>query len=390
MTIYRPRRLRIVAITALLLSCQATYADCPSPGDLVDARVLDAHRLNAASDDKTRLNVRLGDEVVVKVQNLANLLQREECSTAKKRIVLYLDGRPVAGAVSKSRLDPAEGEMIFLLARTEDSGEVWKHLLEKPELTLRRVAVSVGIEDRFAIESESFLALDVISDTLAFWLLAAFIVLVAIFFVLALKTGLLRDPTSPVSATSQKAWSLSRVQAAWWFFIILLSYGFIGIVTCDFSTTITGTTLVLLGIASGTTLMSAVVDKSKDTPSHQVIADAAKVRVDQEIQTLQAAAVAAPLDQSSQQVLDAKKSQLQKLRGCNEQFFIDILSDANGISFHRFQIAVWTFVLGLVFAWLVYRDLAMPQFSETLLGLMGLSAGTFVAMKGTEADTPKP
>ena len=36
----------------------------------------------------------------------------------------------------------------------------------------------------------------------------------------------------------------------------------------------------------------------------------------------------------------------------------------------------------------VYRELAMPQFSETLLGLMGLSAGAYVAMKVPEATVP--
>jgi hypothetical protein len=46
-------------------------------------------------------------------------------------------------------------------------------------------------------------------------------------------------------------------------------------------------------------------------------------------------------------------------------------------------------VLGGVFVSAVYCELAMPQFSNTLLGLMDLSAGTFVAMKNTEATTPK-
>jgi hypothetical protein len=42
----------------------------------------------------------------------------------------------------------------------------------------------------------------------------------------------------------------------------------------------------------------------------------------------------------------------------------DLLSDANGYSFHRFQIAVWTVILGIIFVVSVARELAMPQFSE--------------------------
>jgi hypothetical protein len=46
--------------------------------------------------------------------------------------------------------------------------------------------------------------------------------------------------------------------------------------------------------------------------------------------------------------------------------------------------AVWSVVLGLIFIWNVYLVLAMPQFSETLLALMGISAGTYVGGKNVE------
>ena len=49
----------------------------------------------------------------------------------------------------------------------------------------------------------------------------------------------------------------------------------------------------------------------------------------------------------------------------------DLLSEGGLISFHRFQIFVWTLVLGIIFIVSVYNELAMPQFSATLLGLLG-------------------
>jgi hypothetical protein len=49
--------------------------------------------------------------------------------------------------------------------------------------------------------------------------------------------------------------------------------------------------------------------------------------------------------------------------------------------------ATWTVVLGFVFAVAVYQSLAMPDFSATLLGLMGISAGTYVGFK--IPDPPK-
>jgi len=61
-----------------------------------------------------------------------------------------------------------------------------------------------------------------------------------------------------------------------------------------------------------------------------------------------------------------------------------MLSENGRLSLHRLQVIVWTIVLGMVFVVRVQRELAMPEFSETLLGLMGLSAATYVAFKVPE------
>ena len=63
---------------------------------------------------------------------------------------------------------------------------------------------------------------------------------------------------------------------------------------------------------------------------------------------------------------------------------MDILSDANGVALHRFQMVAWTFVLGLVFLYLVYFTFAMPQFSAELLALMGISGGAYLGFKYPE------
>jgi hypothetical protein len=73
-------------------------------------------------------------------------------------------------------------------------------------------------------------------------------------------------------------------------------------------------------------------------------------------------------------------------------FWRDILSDADGISLHRFQIVVWTLVLGGVFVVTVYQYLAMPEFDSSLLLLMGISAGAYLGFKIPEkaAETKRP
>ena len=65
----------------------------------------------------------------------------------------------------------------------------------------------------------------------------------------------------------------------------------------------------------------------------------------------------------------------------------DLLGDNYLISFHRFQIFLWTLVLGVIFVSTVFHDLAMPEFSPTLLGIMGISGGTYLGFKLPEQRT---
>ncbi len=65
-------------------------------------------------------------------------------------------------------------------------------------------------------------------------------------------------------------------------------------------------------------------------------------------------------------------------------WLFDMLSDENGISFHRFQIAIWTVVLTAIFVVKVYATLSMPDFDAQLLGLTGISAGTYLGFKFPE------
>lgn len=74
----------------------------------------------------------------------------------------------------------------------------------------------------------------------------------------------------------------------------------------------------------------------------------------------------------------------QAAAGVSRGLLPDILSDGAGYSFHRFQIFVWTIILGIIFVSSVYNNLTMPEFSATLLGLMGISSGTYIGFKFPE------
>jgi hypothetical protein len=374
--------------------------------------VTDAYRVSGIEIDSAKPSppiereLQLRDYLAVRVTNLPTLLAQQACANMdgrEHRIALYLDQQPIADLTPYPPTDPDSGVLRFRLSRSEASREVWTALLGKPGWKSRPTTVSVGLVDRFAVPSDASIQLAVLPHGwFMFWTLL-FVVLLTLFIVLSRRSGLLRDDTPEPEGSHQRPYSLARTQAAWWFFLILASYMFIGMVTGDFSTSITGTVLVLLGVSAGTSIGAALIDASKATPEDQGRQAAALVKltakigqVDQDIAAEEKKLAANPQDLGAATAKsdllterDALASRLRKLRNQSEHFIRDILSDADGVNFHRFQMVAWTLVLSIVFAIQVYREVAMPQFSETLLGLMGISAGTFLGLKVPEATVPK-
>ncbi len=349
--------------------------------------------------------VKLRDTIAVSVQGLDKLLTREKClekDGEPRSIVLYLNLRPLTDVVAGPPTDPEKDILMFPLNRTEASRDVWTYLLGRPTFSDDKVVVSVGLDNQFAIPSSASVYLRVIPRVwFAFWLLI-FGGLAVGFVILARRSDLLRDPVeAPYGARSP--YSLSRAQAAWWFFLILASYLLIGMVTGDFLTSPTGTVLVLLGISAGTAAGSAFIDSSKSSRVSDA-RDVARAKIlwgDIEKLSADVTALESVVNESGDPakaqeladkaaLLEEKRSVYRKLTNQSEGILLDLLSDSSGVNFHRFQAAAWTAVLGIIFACHVYRDLAMPQFDETLLGLMGISSGTYLGLKIPEKPSPDP
>jgi hypothetical protein len=195
---------------------------------------------------------------------------------------------------------------------------------------------------------------------------------------------------------------------AFWFFFVYASYVVIWLIT-DALDTITPSLLGLMGISAGTALSEAMIDSGKDVAKagQQQDLTAEKQALEQSIPELQsqiagvnAKSAMTPEDTTNR---DSLSRQLQDYRtrfaqinqqinaltpsasaGTSAGFLRDILSDSSGYSFHRFQIFAWTIVLGVIFVSSVYNGLTMPEFSTTLLGLMGISSGTYIGFKFPE------
>ncbi len=75
-------------------------------------------------------------------------------------------------------------------------------------------------------------------------------------------------------------------------------------------------------------------------------------------------------------------------KGWLSEILFDWLTEGKVVSFHRFQMMVWTLALGLVFLVQVLRNLEFPSFDGTLLALSGISAGTYLGFKFPPVKAP--
>jgi hypothetical protein len=347
---------------------QAGATTCQSS----NAKITEVYRVGDTSKSETL--VRLGDKLAIVLDNATAFFAEAVCR--KKAIVLVIDGQPTGNKLAVPA-GPQDAGLVFFLRPAGGLRDFWTALLGRPDFDPRPIRVGVGIEEQPPLPGDKALRLEVLPVLwLGFWL-AIFIVLVVLFFKSAKNSNILRDAMldTEAPAGTEPAFSLSKTQGAWWFFVILACYLLIGIVTGDFTNSINSTAIILLGIGAGTVLGSAAIDSSKLNERKAALEQAKK----------DAAQASATNDAAA---LKSKEAEIEALRGESEGFLKDILSDGNGINFHRFQLAAWTVVLSIIFIKDVYVDLAMPTFSTTLMGLLGLSAGTYLGLKIPEPTKP--
>lgn len=179
-----------------------------------------------------------------------------------------------------------------------------------------------------------------------FWIVFAILFFTIVIF--DKKYCMLRDISK---APGHQPYSWARVQLAWWTVIVLSSI--IAILFQHWvAPTLRISTVILLGMSSATTATARVIDMS---------------------------------DQEN------RLSRHQDDFGKN--FFLDILSDQNGVSTTRFQAVVFNFVFGIWFIVSVVKCLTngtgpddiMPDISQNNLILLGLSTATYAALKATES-----
>lgn len=311
------------------------------------------HGLAQSVSPKTRPKVvefsgelRIDREVTLTVEHLSDWARDHD----PQKLVLYLNGRALKHAYPE-QIDLSAGRLRFHLREPDVSQPVWWDLLHEPKF-YRPVAVSLGLEDQPPFETVydygnrlNFTVIPKVQGVISIILV---VVSIPLFFLFARFTDILREPGPRPPQGKAKRYSLSRVQTAFWFFLVSLAYFCLWLITGDFNT-LTPSVLALTGInalAAVTTpaMRHAAASGSSTVPDTDCAAN----------------------------------------ENASRGFFRDMLSNASGYSFHRFQMAAWNVVFGIIFIRSVYHELVMPNFSTPLLLLMGMSAVIFIGFESLQ------
>jgi hypothetical protein len=273
----------------------------------------------------------LGDWVVVSVCHLDQLM--ETAAAQQQPVTLFIEGVDTGNEIAG--IDRENGTLTFILDRNDKNKELWRQFLYNPLFDpYATIRISVGVRGEQPLlrakgANMSLRLKKIYSDASTWiWLALLALVVLALLF-LARHSDMLREGP-PVEGVRQP-YSLARAQMAWWFLLTVAAYVFIWLVTGD-RDSISPSLLGLMGISAATAVAAVAISRETMRPS----------------------------------------------RG----WWNDMVSDDRGVvALDRLQIVVWTLVLGGIFLTSVIWDLTMPEFNATLLGLMGISSGTYIGFK---------
>jgi hypothetical protein len=320
-----------------------------------------------------------------------------EAAKEQKHITLFVNGIDTGVVAQKS--DPVSGTMTFPLDRNEQNKAIWAPFLYDPIFHRQEeMGIGVGLHGDSALPRLATSNLTITFDKLylvgLMWLWVVLILaIVAATILYARNSDMLRD--GPKVGDERQTYSLARVQMAWWFVLIVVGFVLIWVVTGD-RDTISASLLGLMGISAATALTAVAITPRGDERAAAErdrltkIKTSAATRIqelDAEIATTADPATVAKLQQlkaDAQKEIDEANIAIAQVRNHypSRNLWSDIVTDDRGsVALDRFQIVVWTIVLGGIFVASVVWDLTMPEFSAILLALMGISSGTYIGFK---------
>lgn len=369
-----------------------------SGGNIHPFTVLDVF----CSGDRNIRRAGLDDDLIVKVDSLGLMLSRVDEKSGQ--IILYIENLPLKGLYGIP--DVKNSEMLFKLSRVAPANENWNKVLSKPSFFSgsKPVTISIGYENERAIPTKIKDKNFTLVIVKAYWFWLCMIIIVILFIIvywLGRHTEMLREPFTECEDNGgrRRPYSLALTQMAFWYFLVVSSIILLFLITREFPD-LNSTVLILIGISSVTALSSTGinVNKIKETQNKLISLEAEKKTLSESITEIESN-ISGKVKFSPAELLEQQKDKEERLKRLNEviqiipqykrsnvQYFSkgflrDLVSDNTGVSLYRFQIAVWTLVLGFNFCYGVWSNLKMPDIDNSLLALMGISSGTYIGFK---------
>jgi hypothetical protein len=331
----------------------------------------------------------MGDSLKIKATGANAQSIREELKKVdiSRAVTLYLDGVRMANLpVTVSEAKPGSAlQLRFTLVRKSSDDEnrkSWDMFLEKQTGYEMKPAVALAVGNAIPWDVQrpnSFTFYIAKATTIALIFSVGLLIFVTAFYLLVKNPAALRD-------SKDGFYSLGKSQMAFWGLLVVLTFVGVLFVTGNMER-IPAQVLVLLGISGATGLGAVVIGENKKSMKEsENRVTATKLREEQEKLEKEQLAAPATFTQASKDRLAAIKLDIEALSNQAQpvepgRFWRDICDDGNGFSFHRFQVVIWTGVLGGIFVWSVAQVMSMPEFPETLLVLMGISNGTYLGFK---------
>ena len=344
----------------------------------------------------------LGDVLTVRVKNLNTWCD----ANAQTKLYLFLAGAElknvVAAPTSIDAAAPADIGALRMTLEVEGADvtirKAWVQVLQAAKRG-DPVEVSVGASGQAPFGSDARVRIDVYPTRMTYGVLVFYVILAFWIVRLGRRSFMLRDS----NGAPNPPYSLARHQMAIWFIVVVGAYLYIWLTTGLFAG-ISTTALTLIGISGATGLVAVTMDATKWTDAVnarsvlQAERDAINVLLNAPATGVYAQLLAAaPGSAATIEVAAAvtpKQTRLNELNALlqapvapphnSDGWIKDLVSNDEGVSFHRVQMVVWTLVLVVVFVFAVKANVLMPLFDNTLLGLMGISSATYLGFKFPE------
>jgi len=275
---------------------------------------------------------------------------------------------------------PSDRELAFPLVRNDKNRPLWSRLLGSPFSEERRevpVSVEVGGKalkygqlDKDSESPQPRINVVAYNGVLMIAGIIGVVVVIAVSWWFAANTTLIKDSLIPQMRRSDRTFSLGRLQMLVWFCLIFSSFVFIFTVTFDLNS-ITPESFILMGISASTALAAVAIERSKTDPdpakdpiqNARNSMEACGIKTCEQADALFEANGKDPRSKASTIIPGARTptepdptvgqlwAEYEKLiaRFRSSGLLKDLVTDVNGPTIHRWQILIWTLVLGAIY-----------------------------------------